>query len=165
MKKNKYGVPEIAAIAGLDFTEIALALDGGQGALANGHAYRLQRSGAASPRRGDAGRGRERCEGGDGMWRWSGARQLGRQAARRRTRGGLAAPPGQSNHGWGLAVDFCPSVYEGRSGRWLHDVGPVFGWDNPEWARGGGSAAYEPWHWEYVPGVTAIAAAGLTPSA
>ena len=25
---------------------------------------------------------------------------------------------------------------------------PAYGWDNPEWARAGGSKN-EPWHWEY----------------
>lgn len=68
---------------------------------------------------------------------------------------GLAASPGTSNHGWGLAIDLCTS--ENRSAavmEWLQDNGPTFGWDNPQWARRGGSGAYEPWHWEYVPGTS-----------
>ncbi|WP_182111693.1 MULTISPECIES: M15 family metallopeptidase [unclassified Actinotalea] len=66
---------------------------------------------------------------------------------------GLAASPGTSNHGWGLAIDLCTS--ETRSSQvfsWLQSNGPTFGWDNPEWARKGGSGAFEPWHWEFVPG-------------
>ena len=27
------------------------------------------------------------------------------------------------------------------------DHGPDYGWDNPDWARGG----FEPWHWEFTP--------------
>ena len=73
------------------------------------------------------------------------------------TKPGLAATPGTSNHGWGLAIDLCTS--ENRVSAvmgWLADNGPTYGWDNPEWARSGGSGAYEPWHWEYVPGTTAL---------
>ncbi len=81
-------------------------------------------------------------------------------AAQRRlsaTKPGLAATPGRSNHGWGLAIDLCGS--ETRNGTvmsWLRENGPVYGWDNPHWARRGGSGAYEPWHWEYVPGTTEL---------
>ena len=35
---------------------------------------------------------------------------------------------------------------------WLKENAPDFGWDNPDWARSGGSGPYEPWHWEYVAG-------------
>lgn len=70
---------------------------------------------------------------------------------------GLAASPGTSNHGWGLAIDFCSS--ETRSSTvmsWMQENAPIYGWDNPKWARRGGSGAYEPWHWEFVPGTTAL---------
>ena len=87
----------------------------------------------------------------------SGYRTLEEQAQLRATRGGLAAPPGISNHGWGLAIDFCPNTYGGAAGAWLQANGPKFGWDNPAWARPGGSGPFEPWHWEYVPGVKALA--------
>lgn len=70
---------------------------------------------------------------------------------------GLAATPGTSNHGWGLAIDLCTQETNTSAViTWLNDNGPVFGWDNPGWARAGGSGAYEPWHWEYVPGTTAM---------
>jgi LAS superfamily LD-carboxypeptidase LdcB len=73
------------------------------------------------------------------------------------TKPGLAATPGTSNHGWGLAVDFCGSEVATRAVMtWLADSAPAFGWDNPAWARRGGSGAFEPWHWEYVPGTTAL---------
>lgn len=73
---------------------------------------------------------------------------------------GLAATPGTSNHGWALAIDLCRSEITNRSVMtWLEDNGPTFGWDNPQWARRGGSGAYEPWHWEYVPGTTEMGTA------
>jgi zinc D-Ala-D-Ala carboxypeptidase len=80
-------------------------------------------------------------------------RSLGAQRRVAALRGGLAATPGTSNHGWGLAIDLCGS--ESRSSAvlgWLFDNAPVYGWENPPWAQRGGSGPYEPWHWEYVPG-------------
>ena len=77
-------------------------------------------------------------------------RSYSAQTATRAAKGSLAAVPGTSNHGWGLAVDlgggaqqYGTSVY-----LWLRDNAPKFGWDNPDWARSGGSKP-EPWHWEY----------------
>lgn len=73
------------------------------------------------------------------------------------TKPGLAATPGTSNHGWGLAIDLCGSE-TGSSAvmGWLAKNGPAYGWVNPNWAKRGGSGAYEPWHWEYLPGTTAM---------
>jgi len=48
-----------------------------------------------------------------------------------------------------------------RIGAWLRANGPMFDWDNPAWARTGRGGPFEPWHWEYVPGVKALVAAGL----
>jgi zinc D-Ala-D-Ala carboxypeptidase len=64
---------------------------------------------------------------------------------------GLAAVPGTSNHGWGIALDLCGGVesYYSEEHSWLRRHGPSFGWDNPSWAREGGSLP-EPWHWEYT---------------
>ena len=87
-------------------------------------------------------------------------RTLEEQAALRRARPQLAAPVGLSNHGWGLAVDFCKETYTGAQGAWLKKNGPVHDWDNPAWARTGRGGPYEPWHWEYVPGVKALVEAG-----
>jgi hypothetical protein len=66
---------------------------------------------------------------------------------------GLAARPGTSEHGWGLAVDLCDgaAVPGAREHTWLLAHAPAFGWDNPKWARPHGSRP-EPWHWEYVDG-------------
>ncbi len=55
--------------------------------------------------------------------------------------GGLAAVPGTSNHGWGLAVDADVrdySLYE-----WLQVNAPRFGWVE--------AVPREPWHWEFRP--------------
>lgn len=69
----------------------------------------------------------------------------------------LAAVPGTSNHGWGIAVDFGSPIHTGISAEyaWLRVHGPDFGWDNPVWARLDGSKP-EPWHFEFF-------AAGIIP--
>ncbi|PVU81404.1 hypothetical protein DDP54_16075 (plasmid) [Cellulomonas sp. WB94] len=90
----------------------------------------------------------------------SGYRTFEQQLALRAAKGAIAAGAGQSNHGWGLAVDLCPAAYAGTRGVWLHDVGRAYGWANPAWAHRGGGGSYEPWHWEYVPGVDALTAGG-----
>ncbi len=55
--------------------------------------------------------------------------------------GGLAATPGTSNHGWGLAVD--ADVRDPRLLEWLRTNGPRFGFVE--------AVPREPWHWEYRP--------------
>lgn len=78
-------------------------------------------------------------------------RSLASQQRLRAIKPGLAAVPGTSEHGWGLAVDLCDGVETGRGTRfqWLKATAPKYGWENPDWARSGGSGPYEPWHWEY----------------
>lgn len=68
------------------------------------------------------------------------------------TKPGLAAEPGTSNHGWGVAVDVgCGAErFDGALYRWLDAHGAAFGWHNPSWARSDGSRP-EPWHWEFDP--------------
>jgi hypothetical protein len=56
--------------------------------------------------------------------------------------GNLAAIPGTSNHGWGLAVDI-PNSWEQE---WMRSHGAHYGWEKTE-------AFSEPWHFTYVPGV------------
>ncbi len=62
----------------------------------------------------------------------------------------LAAVPGTSNHGRGLAVDLCGGAerFDGAAHRWLQANAGRFGWVHPAWARQGGRRE-EPWHWEY----------------
>ena len=85
----------------------------------------------------------------------SGYRTLAQQRAVKAEKGGLAAPPGKSNHGWGLAIDLCKSETTGDRWTWLNENGPAYGWDNPSWARPGGSGPFERWHWEFSKGVQA----------
>ncbi|RZQ59440.1 D-alanyl-D-alanine carboxypeptidase [Amycolatopsis suaedae] len=62
----------------------------------------------------------------------------------------LAAVPGTSNHGWGLAVDLCGGAesFGTPEYAWLAANAGRFGWTNPPWARPGGGRE-EPWHWEF----------------
>jgi D-alanyl-D-alanine carboxypeptidase len=64
---------------------------------------------------------------------------------------GLAAVPGTSTHGWGMAVDLCGGVesYDSPAHQWLSRHGARYGWVNPPWAQRYGTRP-EPWHWEYV---------------
>jgi LAS superfamily LD-carboxypeptidase LdcB len=63
----------------------------------------------------------------------------------------LAAVPGTSRHGLGVAVDLgCGGERFGSSTyRWLKANAGRFGWVHPAWAEPGG-ALPEPWHWEYA---------------
>jgi hypothetical protein len=80
-------------------------------------------------------------------------RSYRQQVSVRARKPGLAARPGTSQHGWGLAVDLAGGVQNADVHyRWLRANAPKFGWDNPAWARSGGAGPYEPWHWEYVAG-------------
>lgn len=65
----------------------------------------------------------------------------------------LAAVPGTSNHGWGLAVDLCDGINDFGTPQheWMVVNAESYGWVHPEWAWEGGSRQ-EPWHWEFSPG-------------
>jgi hypothetical protein len=80
-------------------------------------------------------------------------RTVAAQASLAARKPGLAARPGTSEHGMGLAVDFCGGVQTYRSQRydWMRANAPTFGWANPAWAIPP-SSREEPWHWEYVVG-------------
>lgn len=75
-------------------------------------------------------------------------RSYAQQAAVFRQRPSLAAVPGTSNHGWGLAVDLGCGVQYSRSAqyRWMAANAGQFGWVHPEWAS---HDPFEPWHWEF----------------
>ncbi|MFC7876178.1 M15 family metallopeptidase [Isoptericola sp. NPDC057391] len=92
---------------------------------------------------------------GEAMCITDGYRSYDQQVAVKAEKGYLAATPGTSNHGWGLAVDLCPETYAGERYSWLAENAPAFGWDNPPWARPGGSK-YEPWHWELTEEVAEV---------
>ncbi|WP_265521874.1 M15 family metallopeptidase [Oerskovia flava] len=81
-------------------------------------------------------------------------RTLSTQVSLKSTRGGFAAAPGTSMHGWGLAIDLCSIETGSREVyAWLNENGGTYGWNNPPWAKRGGGGAYEPWHFEYTQGV------------
>ncbi len=63
----------------------------------------------------------------------------------------LAAVPGTSNHGWGLAVDLCGGIqnFGTPQYRWMVANAGRFGWLHPTWADPG-NGREEPWHWEYA---------------
>lgn len=77
-------------------------------------------------------------------------RSFAGQVAARRNRGHLAATPGTSNHGWGVAVDLGSGInrFGTATHRWMRENAPKFGWELPAWARQNGSKP-EPWHWEF----------------
>ncbi|MGH4022361.1 MAG: D-alanyl-D-alanine carboxypeptidase family protein [Pseudonocardiaceae bacterium] len=64
---------------------------------------------------------------------------------------GLAAVPGTSNHGWGLALDLCGGAqsFVTREFAWMAANASSFGWVHPPWAAPG-RGREEPWHWEYA---------------
>ncbi len=78
-------------------------------------------------------------------------RDLDSQVALRAAKPGLAAVPGTSNHGWGVALDLCGGVQHFGSPQheWMRVNAPLFGWFHPAWARQGGGKP-EAWHWEFA---------------
>lgn len=80
-----------------------------------------------------------------------GYRDLASQQRLAAVKPGLAARPGTSNHGWGVAVDLCGGIerFGTTPHLWMSENAAAFGWVNPGWAREHGSRP-EPWHWEYV---------------
>lgn len=69
-------------------------------------------------------------------------------------KGGLAAHPGTSHHGWGVAVDFSGfggvGQFDSPGYRWMVEHGPAYGWVHPAAMGPGGAGPHEPWHWEYA---------------
>ena len=63
---------------------------------------------------------------------------------------GMAATPGKSNHGWGLAVDFGTGInrFGTPQHEWMKKNAGRFGWKHPAWAQQGQPHA-EAWHWEF----------------
>jgi cell wall-associated NlpC family hydrolase len=63
----------------------------------------------------------------------------------------LAAVPGTSNHGWGLAVDLCGGIerFGTAQYQWMVTNAGRFGYLHPTWADPG-NGREEPWHWEYA---------------
>lgn len=78
------------------------------------------------------------------------------QVATKQLRGDLAAEPGTSNHGRGLAVDLGGTGTVGQFDTpvylWLKQHAGDVGWFHPPAMEPGGSGPQEPWHWEYGTG-------------
>ena len=73
------------------------------------------------------------------------------QVAIKLERPGLAATPGTSQHGLGLAVDLCGGVqdFSAPAHLWMQRNAPLYGWFHPAWAEPSGVLP-EPWHWEFA---------------
>jgi len=72
----------------------------------------------------------------------------------RRRKPNLAAKPGTSNHGWGVAFDWSTkhngvSSFASETYQWMYQNAPRYNFWNPKWARPGGSKP-EAWHFEYL---------------
>ncbi len=86
-----------------------------------------------------------------------GYRSYADQVRIRAKRGYLAASPGTSMHGYGLAIDLCKGDDNGAPKAWLDQNAAAFSFVNPDWAK---YRKYEPWHWEYKTGVDQVGAYG-----
>lgn len=78
-------------------------------------------------------------------------RSLAEQQSLYASKPGIAAVPGTSTHGRGLAVDLCGGIEEfgTEQFQWMKNHARDYGWIHPDWATADGSNP-EPWHWEYV---------------
>lgn len=81
-------------------------------------------------------------------------RTYAQQVIDKATYGNGAAEPGQSNHGWALAVDIGDQShivisYDHPIYLWLVANAGKFGWKQPPWAVEGGQGPHEAWHWEF----------------
>lgn len=76
------------------------------------------------------------------------------QVTLKAAKGGLAATPGESHHGWGVAVDFRGfggvGEFDRPLYRWMVVHAPEFGWVHPAGMGPDGAGPHEPWHWEYA---------------
>lgn len=89
-------------------------------------------------------------------------RSYAEQVATKAAKGFLAATPGFSNHGWGLAFDLGSGIddYGSSQYAWMKANGYRFGFFHPTWAEPDSPdfAKAEPWHWQYVPAAAQAAA-------
>ncbi|MCQ9367765.1 D-alanyl-D-alanine carboxypeptidase family protein [Brevibacterium sp. 50QC2O2] len=80
-------------------------------------------------------------------------RDYATQVSVKARKGRMAATPGRSNHGWGLAVDLGSGIssFGSPQHEWMRQNAPRYGWIHPAWARTSGTLP-EPWHWEFRAG-------------
>ena len=86
-----------------------------------------------------------------------GYRSYAEQVQIKAARGYLAASPGTSMHGMGVAFDLCGGDDHGAPKAWFDSTAAAYGFDNPDWAK---FRKYEPWHWEYKPATDALGVYG-----
>ncbi|MBX9246757.1 D-alanyl-D-alanine carboxypeptidase family protein [Actinotalea ferrariae] len=76
-----------------------------------------------------------------------------RQVQIKAVHGGLAAAPGSSNHGRGVAVDLADmgglGNFDAPGYLWMKAHAAGFGWYHPPIMEPGGGGPQEPWHWEF----------------
>ncbi len=81
-------------------------------------------------------------------------RTLAEQESLAHSESSLAAKPGTSNHGWGLAIDIASNVNNANSEQsaWMRANAYKYGWVHPTWAHDGNpkDGPEEPWHWEFL---------------
>jgi D-alanyl-D-alanine carboxypeptidase len=90
-------------------------------------------------------------ESGSALCVTDGYRSYAEQVAVKLARPKLAASPGTSQHGLGLAVDLCGGVqsFANPAHLWMQRNAPLYGWFHPAWAEPTGGLP-EPWHWEFA---------------
>ena len=78
-------------------------------------------------------------------------RSYAEQVAVKAAKPHLAAAPGTSNHGWGVALDLCGGIQSFGTAQhdWMVTNSMAYGWFLPAWAQQGGSKP-EAWHWEFA---------------
>ena len=87
--------------------------------------------------------------------RASGYRTFQRQVELKEEKPNLAATPGTSNHGWGMAIDISNQDWKGNVGfqseyfLWMLKNSTQYGWYHPYWASLQRNGRKEPWHFEY----------------
>jgi hypothetical protein len=107
-------------------------------------------------------------------------RSYGEQVTTKQNKGSLAATPGHSKHGYGLAIDFKGGngTSNQKAYEWLKNNASNYGWSNfvsmkgPD-TQGPGGTQKEPWHWQineadlpkYENKADALANANATPGA
>ncbi|WP_240930646.1 D-alanyl-D-alanine carboxypeptidase family protein [Isoptericola sp. BMS4] len=82
-------------------------------------------------------------------------RSYSEQVWTKASKGFLAATPGYSNHGWGIAFDLGNGIndYGSAAYAWMKTNGYRFGFFHPTWAEPDSPdfSKAEPWHWQFVP--------------
>lgn len=85
----------------------------------------------------------------------SGYRTYQTQLELKQTKPSLAATPGTSKHGWGMAIDIENIDWQGKEGfesqyfLWMIENSNKYNWYHPYWASLQRDGKKEPWHFEY----------------